>query len=29
MRSRRRMWKLGKTIGFKIAAGYTVLFFFS
>ena len=23
------MWKLGKTIGFKIAAGYTVLFFFS
>ncbi|WP_372682678.1 sensor histidine kinase [Desulfosarcina sp.] len=23
------MWKLGKTIGVKIAAGYTVLFFFS
>ncbi len=29
MPSKRRLWKLGKTIGFKIAAGYTTLFFFS
>jgi len=29
MRSRRRMWKFNKTIGFKIAAGYAALFFLS